>query len=45
MTYEHKLGKWWFSCGVNFKQFRLGFGISKYALDIDLVFIWIGIEF
>jgi hypothetical protein len=45
MSYERKLGKWWLSCGVSFNQVSLGFSISKYMLSIDLVFIWIGIEF
>ena len=45
MSYERKLGKWWLSCGFNYKQVSLGFSISKYMLSIDLVFVWIGIEF
>jgi hypothetical protein len=45
MSYEHKLGKWWFSCGFNSKQISLGFSISTYGLSLDLVFVWIGIEF
>ncbi len=45
MSYEHKLGKWWFVCGINWKRFAIGFSISKYSLDIDLIFVWVGIEF
>jgi hypothetical protein len=43
MRSEHKVGKYWFSWGYG-KRFALGFSIDKYSINVDFLFIWIGIE-
>lgn len=43
--FYRKIGKIYFSMGFSFKRFALGFTISNGFIDIDLVFIWIGVEF
>jgi hypothetical protein len=41
---EKKLNKVWLYFGYSFKRFSIGFTIDTYHLDIDLGFIWIGVE-
>lgn len=38
-------GKVWVLVGYSFKRFGFGIEISKYSINIDLAFFWIGIEF
>lgn len=35
----------WVAVGYNFKGIRLGFSITRYGLDIDLLFVWLSVEF
>jgi hypothetical protein len=44
MAWERKLGKRWLTVGFHKNGVALGFGISKYSIDIDLVFVYIGLE-
>ena len=44
MHKEITIGGKWVNYGYSFKQFGLGFTISKYNMNIDLVFFWVGIE-
>ena len=41
---EKKIGKYWFNWGRK-SGFGIGFSISKYGIDLDLVFWYIGLEF
>jgi hypothetical protein len=41
---EKKLGNYWFVCGRK-RGFGIGFSISKYGIDFDLMFWYIGLEF
>lgn len=38
------LGKW-VSYGYSWRRFALAFCIDKYTVSIDLVFIWVSVEF
>ncbi len=41
---EKKIGRYWFACGRK-SGFGIGFNVSKYGLDMDLGFWYIGVEF
>jgi hypothetical protein len=41
---EKKIGKYWFACGRK-SGFGIGFNVSKYGLDMDLGFWYLGVEF
>jgi len=45
MTNQIKIGKSWLYFGFSFKRFALGFEIDKYHADLDLFFVWVGVEF
>jgi len=45
MNKEIKIKNSWLYFGLSFKRFAIGFEIDKYHVDIDLFFIWIGVEF
>jgi len=45
MAWEKKLGKTWLTVGIHKHGLALGIGISKYGIDIDLVFVYIGLEY
>lgn len=45
MNKEFRVFDKWVSIGYSFKGFGLGFRISKWSFDMDLGFLWIGIEF
>jgi hypothetical protein len=40
-----KVGKVYINAGFSFKRFALGFTISKGFIDLELAFLWIGVEF
>ena len=35
----------WIVVGYSFRRIAFGFSIDKYHMDIDLIFVWFGIEF
>ena len=37
-------GKWLFTAGLRNRSISIGFQITFFSLDLDLVFFWIGIE-
>ena len=45
MYKEMKIGKAWVNFGFTLKAFNIGILISKGYISLDLVFIWIVIEF
>jgi hypothetical protein len=45
MYKEIKMGKAWVNFGFTLKAFQVGILISKGYISLDLVFIWIVIEF
>jgi hypothetical protein len=45
MKYERKIGKRYFSIGTHKDWIGLGFSISKYSIDCDLIFVYISFEF
>ena len=45
ITKEIKINNSWLYFGFSFKRFAIGFEINRYHFNIDLFFIWIGIEF
>ena len=44
MNKEFKIRKSWVSVGIS-KRFAIGIAISKYSMDIDLICLWITVEF
>jgi len=42
---EFKVRNSWVYIGASWTRFGLGISISKYSLDIDLGFVWVGVEF
>ena len=43
---EYRLARrLWVSFGLNPKQISLGFSLNKYQLNIDLLFVWMSVEF
>jgi hypothetical protein len=45
MNKEIKIKNLWLYFGLSFKRLAIGFEIDRYHVDIDLFFIWIGVEF
>ena len=39
-----KKGNCWLHGGYSFKRFALGITISPNNFDLDLIFVWIGLE-
>jgi len=39
-----KKGNCWLHWGYSFKRFALGITISPNNFDLDLIFVWIGLE-
>lgn len=35
----------WINFGYSFKRIGLGFSLDKYALSIDFIIFWFGVEF
>ena len=44
MAWEGKVGKHWLTVGIHKNGIGLGFSISKYSIDLDLIFIYISLE-
>ena len=42
---QFRIGKSYLSFGYNFRGIGIGFGLNRYALDLELVFFWISWEF
>lgn len=45
MHKEVKVGKLWLNFGFSYRRFALGFCIDKYHIELDLFFVWVGVEF
>ena len=45
MTKEIKVGASWLYFGFSFARFAIGFEVDKHHVDLDLCFIWVGVEF
>jgi hypothetical protein len=45
MNKEFRVANRYVSVGWSWRGFGLGFRISKWSFDLDLGFLWIGIEF
>lgn len=45
MRKEFAIKNSWVYIGMSWTRFGFGFAISKYSLDLDLGFFWIGVEF
>jgi|APGre2960657373_1045057.scaffolds.fasta_scaffold26847_3 hypothetical protein len=45
MYKEVKVSKLYLSFGFSFKRFAIGFSIDKYHMELDLMFIWVAIEY
>ena len=41
---EAKVLNHWINFGYSFKRIGLGFSLDKYALNIDFIFFWFGVE-
>jgi len=42
--WERRIGKRWLFVGIHRHSFGIGFHISQFSIDIDLLFIYIGLE-
>jgi len=43
---EIRLGRrMWVMFGFSLKQVSLGFSLSRYQLNVDLLFFWVAVEF
>lgn len=34
----------WIAVGYNFNGVRLGFSVTRYGIDVDLLFVWLSVE-
>ena len=39
-----KVGRFYINVGYSFTRFGVGFNLTRYGLDLDLGFIWVGLE-
>jgi len=45
MMWSKEINNHWLSVGIHKRGIALGFSVSKYSIDLDLIFIFISLEF